>query len=114
MKKSKNFLEIKLVCPIGNDEIIRLKSELINAKKHDFLIIDTGTNDFVSMEVIKNFRAQLTDLEPCLTKFKKIALIQTPSFINEDCNPNKYHFFTSKELATKCFLKQKKDIKTFP
>lgn len=100
-----NLLEIKLENPIGHDEVIRLRSELISAKRHDFLIIDTGAHDFLSIKVIKHLRDQLSDLEPCLTKFKKIALIHLPQFINESCNPDKYNFFISKEDATKWFLK---------
>lgn len=98
-----NLLEIKLENPIGHYEVIRLRSELISAKRHDFLIIDTGAHDFLSIKVIKHLRDQLSDLEPCLTKFKKIALIHLPQFQNESGTPDKYNFFTSKEDAMKWF-----------
>ena len=100
-----NLLEINLEKPIGHDEVIRLRSELISAKRHDFLIIDTGVHDFLSLKVIKHLRDQLSDLEPCLTKFKKIALIHLPQYKNESSSPNKYNFFPSKEDAMKWFLK---------
>ena len=99
-----NLLEINLENPIGHDEVIRLRSELISAKRHDFLIIDTGAHEFLSIKVIKQLKDQLSDLEPCLTKFKKIALIHLPQYLNECSNPDKYNFFTSKEDATKWFL----------
>jgi len=70
------LLEIKLENPIGQDEIIRLRSELIKAKNFDFLIIDTGLHNFSSIRVHQQFKHHLDDLEPCLTKFKKIAIIR--------------------------------------
>ena len=99
-----NLLEIKLENPIGRDEVIRLRSELISAKRHDFLIIDTGTHDFMSIQILKELRDQLSDLEPCLTKFKKVALIHLPQYLIDCSNPDKYNFFTSKESATHWFL----------
>jgi hypothetical protein len=99
-----NLLEIKLENPIGHDEVIRLRSELISAKRHDFLIIDTGAHDFLSINVIEHLRDQLSDLEPCLMKFKKIALIHLPQYLKECSNPDKYNFFTSKENATEWLL----------
>lgn len=99
------LLEIKLENPIGHYEIIRLKSELTSSKRYDFLIIDTGTDDFLSIEVINHLRDQLTDLEPCLSKFKKIAMIHTPSFVQESSSRERYKFFTSKHKAMRWFLK---------
>ncbi len=98
-----NLLEIKLENPIAYDEVIRLRSVLIAAKRHDFLIIDTGAHDFISVKVIKYFRDQLSDLEPCLTKFKKIAFIHAPRYQSENSDPDKYNFFTSKENAARWF-----------
>jgi len=100
-----NLLEINLEKPIGHDEVIRLRSELISAKRHDFLIIDTGVHDFLSLKVIKHLRDQLSDLEPCLTKFKKIALIHPPQYHNESIDSGTSIFFTSKEDSLKWFLK---------
>ncbi|MFT4665481.1 MAG: hypothetical protein ACI9RM_001292 [Ulvibacter sp.] len=94
-----DLLEIKLENPIGLDEVIRLKSELILAKKHDFLIIDTGAYDFESTKVLNHFRTQLADLEPCLTKFKKIALIMTPLYEAENSNRYRHNYCSSKEEA---------------
>ena len=99
------LLEIILENPIGHDEIIRLRSELISAKRHDFLIIDTGADDFLSIKVMKHLRDQLDDLEPCLTKFKKIALIHAPQYHDESSSPDKYNFFFSKKDAMKWLLK---------
>ena len=104
-EKRMNLLEIKLENPIGHDEVIRLRSELISAKRQDFLIIDTGAHDFLSIKVIKHLRDQLFDLEPCLTKFKKIAFIHPPQYFNESNKPVKFNFFTSKEDAIKWLLK---------
>jgi hypothetical protein len=99
-----NLLEINLENPIGYDEVIRLRSELISAKRHDFLIIDTGAHDFLSIKVLKQLKHQLSDLEPCLTKFKKIALIHPSEFTSESNYYEKYIFFTSKKNATTWFL----------
>lgn len=94
-----NLLEIVLKNPIGGDEVIRLRSELIKAEKHDYLIVDLGSYDFVSIEVMKQFRILLTDLEPCLIKFKKIALIHSPVIITESSSPDRYNFCISKKRA---------------
>ena len=96
------LLQIKLENPIGHDEVIRLRSELISANRHDFLIIDTGAYNFLSIKVIEHLRDQLSDLEPCLSKFKKIAFIYAPQFQNESVSLDKYNFFTSLEDAMKC------------
>ncbi|MFT6338116.1 MAG: hypothetical protein ACI86M_000831 [Saprospiraceae bacterium] len=100
-----NLLEITLENPIGYDEVIRLRSELISAKRHDFLIIDTGGHDFLSIKVQRQLKDQLSDLEPCLTKFKKIAFIYLPQYFYAIDNPEKHNFFTSKENAKIWFLK---------
>lgn len=94
-----NLLEIALKNPIGYDEVIRLRSELINAEKHEYLIVDLGSYDFVSTEVMKQYRTLLTDLEPCLTKFRKIALIHSPTIITESSSPYRYNLCVSKERA---------------
>ena len=98
------LFKIKLESPIVKDEVIRLKSELLSAEKHDLLIIDTGTYNFISTDVFKYFKAQLSDLEPCLNKFKRIALIQTPAYENETTTPERYSLFTSLEEATEWYL----------
>ena len=94
-----DLLEIKLENPIGLEEIIRLKSELIQAKKHDFLIIDTGNFDFESTKVLNQFRAQLSDLEPCLTKFDKVALVLGSLFEIENSSHPRANYCHSKEEA---------------
>ncbi len=100
------ILEINLENPIGQDEVIRLKSELIKSKKHDFLIIDTGVYDFESIGVIIFFRMQLIDLGPCLTKFKKIAMVTPPPpYQNKRDVPEHYNHFFSKTEAIKWFSK---------
>ena len=99
-----NLLEIKLENPIVFDEVMRLRSELIFAKKHDFLIINLGSSDAVPNEIIKHFKDQLSDLEPCLTKFKKIALIHAPLHEIECSSPHRYHLCKSKEEAIKWLL----------
>lgn len=98
-----NILEIKLENPIGIDEVIRLRSELIISKRHDYLIIDTGAHDFVSIKVMKYLKDQLSDLEPCLTKFKRIALIHPPKYSNESNNPKQYDYFSSRREALNWF-----------
>jgi len=98
------ILEINLENPISEGEVIRLKSELIKSKEHDFLIIDTGAYDFESVRAIDFFRRQLVDLGPCLTKFKKIALITPPPPYNNNRNtPESYDHFFSKIQAVKWF-----------
>jgi len=99
------LLEIKLESPIGHDEVIRLRSELISAKRYDFLLIDAGEHDSLSLKVSEYLREQLSDLEPCLTKFKKIALIHIPQYENECSSSDTYKLFTSKEEAMKWLFK---------
>jgi hypothetical protein len=94
-----SLLEIHLKNPVGNDEITCLRSELIAAKKHDYLIIDVGGYDFASIGVLKQFRDLLSDLEPCLMKFKKIVLIHSPMIIKESSSPERYNLCISKEKA---------------
>ena len=98
-----NILEIKLENPIGLDEVIRLRSELIISKRHDCLIIDTGAHDFASIKVMKYLKDQLSDLEPCLTKFKRIAFLHLPPNRNESENPKHYDYFYSREEAINWF-----------
>ncbi len=97
------MLEIKLSCPIEYDEVVRLRSELINSKSHEYVIIDIGTSNFASTATSKFFKEQLSDLEPCLTKFKKVALVFNPMDLIETSTPNKFDFFTSKKNAINWF-----------
>lgn len=94
-----SLLEIHLENPIGPDEITRLRSELIAAQKHDLLIIDVGDYDFASAEELEQVRNLLSDLEPCLMKFKKVALIHSPAGINESSSPGKYNLCISRKMA---------------
>ncbi|MFT4667721.1 MAG: hypothetical protein ACI9XB_004694, partial [Gammaproteobacteria bacterium] len=96
-----DLLEIKLENPIGLDEVIRLKSELILSRKQEFLILDTEAYDFASTKALNHFRNQLADLEPCLTKFKKIVLILAPLYETESSSPKRYNYCSSKEEAIK-------------
>ena len=98
-----NILEIKLENPIGLDEVIRLRSVLISSNKQDYLIIDTGVHDFRSIKVMKYLKDQLSDLEPCLTKFKRIAFLHPPKYRNESGNPKHYNYFSSREEAINWF-----------
>lgn len=93
------LLEIKLINPIGKEEVIRLRSELIKSKKYDYLMIDLGVYDFESMVVLKQFRNLLSDLEPCLMKFKKITLIHSPLARKQSSSPERYNLCISKEKA---------------
>jgi len=86
-----DLLEIKLKNPIGLDEVIRLKSELTSAKKHDFLIIDAGAYDFESTKVLNRFKNQLSDLAPCLTKFKTNQKMKIVHGKPEIPPPLRYH-----------------------
>lgn len=104
-----DLLEIKLENPIGKDEVIRLRSELIKAKKHDFLIVDTGVHDFTSKEVKKYFRKQLADLAPCLTKFQKRALVYSLSTKKKRKKSKLYKKFVSKEEAINWFEEDYRD-----
>lgn len=103
--KTRNVLEIIIKNPIGYDEIAYLKSQIMIAKNFSFLIIDTGKHDFVSINIIKHFRAQMQSLEPQLLEFEKIALIHPPEYRNESTNPELYDYFTSIIDAKKWFLK---------
>jgi hypothetical protein len=98
-----NLLEISLKNPIGPDEVIRMGSEIIASMGFDYLIVDVGSYDFVSIQVMKEFRNLLIDLEPCLTKFKKVALIHSPIIIGECSSPNRYNLCISKNTAVQWF-----------
>ncbi|MFK7810290.1 MAG: hypothetical protein AB8F74_20975 [Saprospiraceae bacterium] len=104
-----NLLEVKLENPIGFDEVIRLKSALIQAEKHDFLIIDIGNYDFESGKVLSLFTSQLYDLEPCLTKFKKVALVVAYSNDAESKRHIVHNICNSREEAIKWLQLKKLD-----
>lgn len=99
-----NILEITLVNPIGYNEIERLTSEIQTCEKLDYLIIDTGKHDFVSVGVIKYFREQMQTLKTQLLNFKKIALIHPPDYKNKSSEPEIYNYFTSRDEAKDWFL----------
>lgn len=98
-----DLLEIQLKSPIGSEEVIYLRSELIAVDRHEYLIIDTGNYDFVSFEVLKQFKNLLLDLEPCLMKFKKIAIVHSPWELSEEESKHRY-MFISKEKAVEWLL----------
>ena len=98
-----DILEIVIKNPIGFDEIDQFGLELTTAQHHDFLIIDTGAHDFEAVKVIKYFRDQFEIWEERLSKFKKIAFIRPPQYINESTDPKVYDFFDSIKEAEKWF-----------
>lgn len=98
-----NILEITLENPIGYTEIVRLKSEIDTGRNYNFLIIDSGKHEFVSLDIIKYFRTQMQTIETQLSKFEKIALIHPPEYRNESSEPEKYNYFTSKVEAKEWF-----------
>lgn len=99
-----NILEITLENPIGYTEIVRLKSEIETGRNSNFLIIDSGKHEFVSLDIIKYFRTQMQTIAIQLSKFEKIALINPPEYRNESSEPEKYNYFTSKVEAKEWFL----------
>lgn len=99
-----SILKIDLKNPISCREIDRLTTILVNAKGHDFLIVDYGEHDFESLDVIKYCRDQLQSIESYLLKFKKIAMIHPPQFINESNDPEILNYFTTEYEAEEWFL----------
>lgn len=99
-----NILEVTLVNPIGYTEIECLVSEIKACGMRDYLIIDTGKHDFVSVDVIKYFKAQMQALKTQLLNFKKIALIHPPDYKNKSSEPEIYDYFTSRIEAIDWFL----------
>lgn len=98
------ILEITLENPISHTEINRLKADIEAEEICDYLMIDSGNHDFISLSVIKYFKQQMLALETPLSRFKKIALIHPPEYTNESSNPEKYNYFTSGIKAKAWFL----------
>jgi hypothetical protein len=99
-----NLLEINLENPIDDSEVIYLKSRLISVEKHNFLVINIGQGNFLSEDVFKNYIDQLTDIEPCFVKFKKVAFIHPSLIIGMNFTIEGIKFFISRDEAIHWFL----------
>ena len=66
-----NILEVTFNNPIGYAELEGLKVEIEITQNYDFLIVDPGNHDFVSLDVIKFFRGQFQSVKGQLLKLKK-------------------------------------------
>ncbi len=108
----KNILTIHLRNPIDFDVIDNIRETLNSNQNAQFLVIDTGNHDFVSIAVIKYFREQMSVFTPLLTRFKKIALIHPAQYTSISDAPEKYDYFTSQEAAFKWFSTSDKSIES--
>ncbi|MCE7993683.1 MAG: hypothetical protein HEP71_16985 [Roseivirga sp.] len=99
-----SMLEIRLKNPIDKDEVTGLRAELVAAEKHDYLIIDLGMYDFVSGDVHAKFRNVMSDMEPCLMKFKKLVLVHSPFAWEEGISWDRCNICLSKEKAVEWLM----------
>ena len=95
-----NYTEIIIINPITLYSIDKLFDDLLNCDTLNTLI-NTGEHNFESIEVIKEMKRRFTKENELLDKFRKIAFLHPPEFVNESYDTQRYNYFTCREDAVK-------------
>jgi hypothetical protein len=93
-----NFKEILINNPITGRSIDNLIDE-IKLCNSSFLLINVGAHYFESIEVLKELKDRLNLESNTLSRFRKIAFLNSSGFKNKSENEDRYNFFCDKEEA---------------
>lgn len=103
MNNEKAIFKITLKNPITHEVVNMLITQILNNKKHEYLLINFGDHNFESITVIKYCREQLKAIETDLLAFDRIAMVHPPEYENESENKLKLRYFTSEQDAENWF-----------
>lgn len=59
------------------------------------LLIDFGAHDFTSLAVLRFCKEELQKIEPCLLRFRKIAMLSVPPYQGERLATDQLKYFHS-------------------
>ena len=93
-----DYKEILINNPITRRNIDQLIDE-IKSCNSSFLIINIGAHNFESIEVIKELKNVLNLEKDTLSRFRKIAFLNSSGFKNKIENEDRYNFFCDKKEA---------------
>ncbi len=90
--------EILVKNPITGRSIEQLIDEL-KLCNSSLLIINIGAHNFESIEVIKELKNRLNLESNTLSRFRKVAFLNSSGFKNKSENEARYNFFCDKKEA---------------
>ena len=62
--------------------------KIINSTNNDYLIVNFGAHNYVSLKVMKDFRQAFWNIKSKLYQFKKIAIIHSTERLNRSNDPD--------------------------
>jgi len=93
-----HYKEIQIKNPISTISIDQFIDD-INTSDVSLLILNIGEHKFESVEVMKELKNRLTNELESQNRFRKIAFITPPGFMNKSDDKNRYRYFYDKEEA---------------
>jgi len=92
------YKEILVKNPITLNSIDQLFVD-IKSCNSQFLIINVGSHNFESIEVLKELKSRFNIEANALNRFRKIAFIHSSEIINKSENEDRYNFFFERKDA---------------
>jgi hypothetical protein len=99
------IFEVNVKNPITHYSIRATIKKIISSTNNDYLIVNLGAHNFVSLKVMKDFKQAFWNIKSKLYQFKKIAIIHSRERLNRSDNPDFYEYFNSKTEAIKWLLR---------
>lgn len=93
------MLRIDLKNPTTHKEVTKMIQQILKISHPNILLINFGNHNFESLEVLKFCKKELSNIEPVLLKFNKIAFLTVPPYKSESQDTERLRYFHSEAKA---------------